>query len=140
MATVLNPYITFRGVARDAMQFYQSVFGGDLVLSTFGENHMSDGPESDDLIMHAKLESPSGYVLMAADVPASRDVSFGTNMSVSLGGDEAEELTEYWQKLSDGASIMMPLAKAPWGDSFGMLTDRFGVQWLVNIAGTPAAG
>jgi PhnB protein len=135
MTTQLNPYLNFRGNAREAMEFYQSVFGGELNTSTFGEYGMSEDPAEQNKIMHAQLESPSGFVLMGADTPAGMPYSETSNISVSLSGDGESELKGYWEKLSDDATIIEELAMAPWGDSFGMLTDRYGVNWLVNIAG-----
>jgi PhnB protein len=138
MPTRLNPYLSFRDNAREAMEFYRSVFGGELTVSTFGEFGASDDPAEKDKVMHSQLESPSGLVLMGADTPDSMDFTSGGNISVSLSGDDEDELTGFWQKLSDGGSVQEPLSKAPWGDSFGMCTDRFGINWLVNIAGTGA--
>ena len=137
MTARLNPYLSFRDTAREAMGYYQSVFGGELTRSTFGEYHASEDPAEQDKIMHAQLESPSGLVLMAADTPNSMEWSPGGSISISLSGaaeDEAE-LRGYWDKLVDGGSVTMPLDKAPWGDTFGMCVDRFGISWLVNIAG-----
>ena len=136
MATRLNPYLGFRDNASEAMDFYHSVFGGELTKSTFGEFQASEDPAEKDKIMHAQLLTDSGYTLMAADTPNSMAFNPGDTYSVSLSGDDEDELRRYWDGLSDGANITMPLEKAPWGDSFGMLTDRFGVRWLVNIAGT----
>jgi PhnB protein len=138
MPTRLNPYLSFRDNAREAMEFYRSVFGGELTVSTFGEFGASDDPAEKDKVMHSQLESPSGLVLMGADTPDSMDFTSGGNISVSLSGDDEDELTGFWQKLSDGGTVQEPLSKAPWGDSFGMCTDRFGINWLVNIAGTGA--
>lgn len=134
MTVTLNPYLNFRDTAKDAMTFYQHVFGGELTLSTFGENNMGTDPADNDKIMHGQLVTEDGLTLMAADTPMSMDVSPVTGFSVSLSGDDDERLREYWDKLTDGANIVEDLAKAPWGDSFGMLTDRFGVSWMVNIA------
>jgi PhnB protein len=137
MTTQLNPYLSFRGTAREAMSFYQSVFGGELTTSTFGEMDAGVEPAERDLVMHAQLVSPNGLVLMGADVPAHMDYAPGTNSySVSLSGADQGELTGYWEKLSVGADVTAPLNQAPWGDTFGMCTDRFGVTWLVNIAGS----
>jgi PhnB protein len=136
MATRLNPYLSFTNNARDAMQFYQSVFGGELTMNTFGEFQMATDPAEQNKIMHAQLESPGGLVLMASDTPDGIQLTRGNETAISLSGDDEEELTGYWQKLSDGASVRQELEKAPWGDSFGMLTDQFGVNWMVNIAGT----
>jgi len=80
------------------------------------------------------LTSPNGFVLMGADTPNSMDLTAGSNYSVSLSGDDEAELRGYWDKLSDGGTVNMPLEKAPWGDSFGMCVDKFGVTWLVNIS------
>jgi PhnB protein len=135
MATRLNPYLSFTNNARDAMQFYQSVFGGELTMNTFGEFQMATDPAEQNKIMHAQLESPGGLVLMASDTPDGIQLTRGNETAISLSGDDEEELTGYWQKLSDGASVRQELEKAPWGDSFGMLTDQFGVNWMVNIAG-----
>ena len=133
MASRLNPYISFRGNARKAMEFYKDVFGGTLALNTFGESGQRDTPEADQ-IMHAMLETPSGFTLMASDTPPGMHVTQGDNISVSLSGDDDAELRGYWEKLSAGGSVAVPLDKQMWGDVFGMCTDRFGIQWMVNIS------
>ena len=135
MPTRLNPYLSFRDDAREAMEFYRTVFGGELTVSTFGDFGATDDPAEKDKVMHSQLESPGGLVLMGADTPNSMAFVSGGSISVSLSGDDDDELTGYWKKLSDGGTVQEPLSKAPWGDSFGMCTDRFGVSWLVNIAG-----
>lgn len=135
---VLNPYLGFRGNAREAMEFYRDALGGDLDVNTFKDLHASQDPSEDDLVMHSRLMTPSGFVLMGSDTPDRMPYNPGDTISVSLGGEEREELEGYWAALSQGATIIAPLTQAPWGDSFGMLRDRFGVTWLVNIAGAPA--
>jgi PhnB protein len=138
MTTQLNPYLNFRDTAREAMTFYQSVFGGELAMNTFAEFHASEDPGEQDKIMHSQLVTDSGMVLMAADTPNSMDYTPGTNYSLSLSGDDEERLRDYWAKLSDGGTVTMPLDQAPWGDTFGMCVDKFAVSWMVNIAGDAA--
>jgi PhnB protein len=135
MGTRLNPYLSFRDSAREAMDFYHSVFGGELSVSSFADMHASDDPAEQDKVMHSMLETEGGLTLMASDTPNSMEFTQGTNFAVSLSGENEAELRGYWDKLSDGATVTMPLAAAPWGDTFGMCTDKFGVSWLVNIAG-----
>lgn len=135
MNTLLNPYLNFRDTAREAIEFYHSVFGGELTMSTFGEFHASEDPSEANKIMHAMLTSPGGLTLMAADTPNTMDYSPGNNYSVSLSGEDEAELRGYWDKLVDGGIPVMPLERAPWGDTFGMCTDKFGTSWLVNIFG-----
>jgi PhnB protein len=135
MKTQLNPYLSFEDNAREAMEFYQTVFGGKLDLNTFKEFDASQDPSEDDKIMHSQLEADNGIVFMASDTPIGMEYSKGTNMSMSLSGDNEAELRGYWDKLVDGGAVTMPLEKAPWGDTFGMLKDKFGVDWMVNIAG-----
>jgi PhnB protein len=135
MPTILTPYLSFRDNAREAMEFYQTVFGGELTVSTFGDFQASDDPEEQNKVMHSQLTSPGGLVLMGADTPNSMEYAPGTAISISLSGDDEPELTGYYEKLIDGGTVTEPLAKAPWGDSFGMCVDRFGINWLVNIAG-----
>ena len=132
MASRLNPYINFAGNARDAMEFYQRVFGGTLALNTYGEFGAQGSPEADK-IMHGMLETDSGFTIMAADIPPGAEHNPGNNITVSLSGDDDEELRGYWDKLSEGGSVSVPLEKQMWGDQFGMCADRFGVGWLVNI-------
>ena len=136
MVTRLNPYLSFRDNAREAMEFYRSVLGGTLTISTFAEYHASEDPAEADKVMHAMLESEDGLVLMAADTPNSMEYEAGSRISLSLSGDDPERLRALWDGLSDGGTVVMPLEPAPWGDSFGMLTDRFGTAWMVNIAGS----
>ena len=138
MTTRLNPYLSFRDNAREAMDFYHSVFGGELTISTYAEGGMPHDPADKDKIMHGQLISSSGYWLMAADTPNSMDNTPGTNFSVSLSGEDDAELRGYWEKLSKGGTVTVPLEKAPWGDSFGMCVDKFGINWMVNIAGSPS--
>ena len=117
------------------MEFYQSVFGGELTLSTFGDLHAGENPAEQDKIMHAMLTSPGDLVLMGADTPNTIPYNPGDNFSVSLSGEDEAELRGYWDKLVVGGSVTVPMEKAPWGDIFGMCTDKFGVSWLVNVAG-----
>jgi len=138
MQSQLNPYLTFRDNAREAMEFYKTVFGGKLEMQTFKEYHASQDPGEDNKIMHAMLTADNGIVFMASDTPNSMEYRTGTNMSMSLSGDNETELRGYYEKLSAGGTIGMPLEKAPWGDTFGMFTDKFGVSWLVNISGQKA--
>lgn len=138
MASRLNPYLGFRNDARAAMEFYQQVFGGDLTLNTFAELQASEDPAEQDLIMHSQLETDKGFTLMGADTPSSMEFTPGSNFSVSLSGDDDAELRGYWEKLIEGGEILEPLVQAPWGDSFGMCVDKFGVRWLVNISGASA--
>ena len=138
MTTRLNPYLSFRDNAREAMDFYHSVFGGELTRSTFGEYHASEDPAELDKIMHSMLVTDGGLALMAADTPNAMDNTPGTNFSVSLSGEDEAELRGYWEKLSAGGTVTVPLEKAPWGDSFGMCVDKFGINWMVNIAGSPS--
>ena len=135
MTVRLNPYLSFKDSARDAMSFYADVFGGELTISTFGEMQASQDPAEHNLVMHSQLEAPNGMTLMASDTPSSMEHQPGSSISISLSGDDEAELRGYFERLSDGAEVFMPLDKAPWGDFFGMLTDRFGVRWMVNIAG-----
>ena len=132
MTVNLNPYISFQGTAREAMDFYHSVFGGELTRSTFGEAGMTDDPEQKDKVMHSSLSTDGGLNLMCADNMPGMDYSVGNNYSVSLSGDDEAVLRGYWEKLSEGGTPGVPLEKAPWGDTFGMCTDKFGVAWMVN--------
>ena len=134
MATTLNPYLNFRDEARQAMEFYQSVFGGELSRSTFSDFGASDDPAEQDKTMHAMLTTPGGLVLMASDTPNRMEYTPGNNYSIALSGEDEAELRGYWELLCEGGTVTMPLDRAPWGDAFGMCVDRFGVSWMVNIA------
>ncbi len=133
MQSRLNPYISFKDNARQAMEFYKSVFGGKLTISTFKEFGMPHDPSEADKVMHSMLEA-DGITFMSSDTPKSMPVQEGARVSMALSGDNAAELGGYFDKLAAGGNVLMPLAKAPWGDSFGMLVDKFGIQWMVNIA------
>ncbi|UUU23687.1 VOC family protein [Streptomyces sp. DSM 40750] len=133
MVSRLNPYLSFDGDARQALEFYKEVFGGELSLNTYGSFGQPGAAESDK-IMHGMLETPSGFTLMGADAPPGVNHTPGNNFSVSLSGDDDTELRGYWEKLSAGGTVAVPLDKQMWGDVFGMCTDRFGIPWMVNIS------
>ena len=132
MSSRLNPYISFDGNARQAMEFYEGVFGGTLTLNTYGEYGAQDTPAADK-IMHGLLETSSGFTLMGADSPPGEEHRPGNNIAVSLSGDNGDELRGYWQQLSEAGTVSVPLEKQMWGDEFGMCRDRFGIAWMVNI-------
>jgi PhnB protein len=138
MASRLNPYLNFNGNARQVLEFYKDVFGGELTLSTFGDLGMADASDAAK-IMHGQLETDAGYTIMAADVPAHMAEQLAglpvrAGFSVSLSGDDADALRGYFAKLADGGTVTMPLDKQVWGDEFGMCVDQFGIDWLVNIS------
>ncbi|MFF9213465.1 MULTISPECIES: VOC family protein [unclassified Streptomyces] len=135
MASRLNPYLGFSGDARQALEFYQQVFGGTLTLNTYGDFGHPDAAQADK-IMHGMLETSAGFTLMAADNPPEMQRAAGDTISVSVSGDDEAELRGYWEKLSADASVTVPLDKQVWGDVFGMCTDRFGVPWMIDIVQT----
>lgn len=138
MTMQLNAYLNFVDQAQEAMEFYRSVFGGELTMNTFADFNASDDPADQDRIMHSQLIGENGFVLMASDMPSSMSGTVGTNFSLALSGDDEETLRRYFESLAADGAVTMPLDRAPWGDTFGMCTDRFGVQWMVSIGSAPA--
>ncbi|MDO5076498.1 VOC family protein [Corynebacterium sp.] len=138
--TWVNPYLHFRDSTREVMSFYHSIFGGKLDMMTFGEAGQASSPEQAELIMHAHLETADGWTFMAADVGI--DFHPDTSIQLAIGGQavERERVAAWFDALSDGGAVVLPLAEAPWGDMFGQVRDRFGVTWMVNISvGSSAA-
>ena len=135
MAVALNPYLNFPRTAGGAMTFYQAVLGGALQISPFGE-FGAEGPQA-DAVMHAHLETEAGMTFMASDLPPGMEAGHvaGTTMSMSISGDDSEAIRRYWDGLAEGGTVQMPLERQMWGDDYGMLVDRFGSAWMVNIAG-----
>lgn len=144
MAINLNPYINWRGQAREAMEFYQSVLGGELTVMTFADMGgtaaaVAEADGEADWVMHAALSVSDSVLLMGADHPQHVPGEPQTQqVSISGPHEDGDTLRAWWEGLSDGATVMQPLEQAPWGDSFGMLRDKYGVDWLVNIAGAAA--
>ncbi|MGJ9372762.1 VOC family protein [Nesterenkonia sp. CF4.4] len=135
MTIGMTPYLQFSGNAREAMEFYHSALGGELEMMTYAQG-MGTEDETKDLIMHGSLFIDRGVHLMAADAPPGMSSVLGTVSLSNSAPDDAEHSTleQWWAKLSEGAEITEPLAKSPWGDTFGMLTDKFGVPWMVNAS------
>lgn len=136
MTVKLNAYIGFKDNARQAAEFYKSVFGGELFMDTFEKYNSPEMPVSDadkNKIMHAYLKGDNGIELMMADTPTGMEYQSGAKISLTLNGDDETKLRGYWDKLAEGGNVTMPLDKAPWGDTFGMLTDKFGVSWMIDI-------
>lgn len=131
--TQLNPYIGFKDNARQALEFYQTVFGGKIEINTFGESHASEDPSEADKVMHGVIETANGLTFMVSDTPNGMEYKPGSSISMSLSGPDETELRGYFDKLKEGGTVTMPLEKAPWGDYFGMVADKFGIQWMVNI-------
>jgi PhnB protein len=133
MATAyLSPYLNFDGNCREAMELYHSVLGGKLDLSTFGELYPDESADRKDKIMHSMLQNDI-LILMASDSQPGTEYIIGNHISLSLAGTDADLLRKYWDGLSQGGNVFMPLEKQVWGDEFGMFTDKFGMTWMVNI-------
>ncbi|SEG88032.1 PhnB protein [Thermomonospora echinospora] len=127
-------HLNFRGDARAALTFYQSVFGGDVVMVTYKDAGNVQDPSEADQVMWGQVTAASGFRVMAYDVPSRTPWSQGENaFFVSLRGEAAEEVTSYWERLSDGATVLQPLGPAQWAPLYGMLKDRFGVTWVVDV-------
>ncbi len=139
MQSKLNPYINFNGKAKEAMAFYQSIFGGNLTMTTFQEGGMTQNPEEAEKIMHAMLIADNGITLMGSDAMSGTALTEGDNISLSLSGDMHDELSRYYEKLSHDGTILEPLKQAPWGDTFGMVMDKYGIRWMVNILAAKGA-
>lgn len=139
MSTQLNPYLSFKDNTRQAMEFYHGIFGGKLDVSTFGEFQATDDPSENDKVMHAMLTTDKGLVFMASDTPNGMEFTPGTNFSMSLSGDDEAELRGFFDALAEGGAVTLPLDKAPWGDTFGMVKDKFGVNWMIDITANPPA-
>ena len=134
----LNPYLNFEGKTKEAMEFYKQAFGGALRMTSYREFGMTQDPAEADKIMHASLVGDGDITIMAADLPKGMPLTVGTNVAMSLSGEDDAELRGYWDKLAAGGMIAQPLTQAPWGDTFGMFTDKFGIRWMVNIIGKKA--
>ena len=137
MSATLNPYLSFRDNAREAMEFYHSIFGGALDINTFADYQAAREPAEESLVMHAQLEAPD-LTLMASDTTTRMPFTEDSRITLSLNGDDDATLRTYWGALAEGGTITMPLEKAMWGDEFGMLTDRFGIPWMVSISASAA--
>lgn len=132
MAT-LNPYLSFRTDARQALEFYQGVLGGELEINLFGEfPDMVQDPSQHDLVMHGQLTTSDGMVLMASDTPNGMPYETPQGFSVSLSGNTQARTQEVWDRLAEGGQVAMPLDVPPWGGTFGMLVDRFGIAWMLH--------
>jgi PhnB protein len=136
MESTLVPYLNFNGNAGEAMKFYREALGGELTIQTFGEAKMAERPEDEQRIIHATLKNP-GLTFMASDTMPSREAKFGDNIHMSISGHEEARLVEVFNRLSEGGKVDMPLAKQFWGDTYGQLTDKFGVHWMINITAQP---
>ncbi len=132
MKPTLTPYLNFDGQTKDAMEFYQSVLGGDLKMQTFAESGMPTTPQNQNRIIHADLKNDA-LSFMASDGDEQHPVVMGNNIHMSVVGTEEALLTKYFNGLAEGGKVDMPLAKQFWGDIYGQLTDKFGVHWMVNI-------
>lgn len=133
MTVRLNSYLHFRGSAREAMTFYQSVLGGELLLTSFEEAGMPVGPDEGSNIMHGHLKTETGLNLMGSDTPASIESAPISGITMSLSGDDDAMLSAYWDALSTGGTVDMPFEVAPWGAKYGQCTDQFGVTWMINV-------
>ena len=135
MTVQTTPHLNFRGDARAALELYRSVFGGDLVVTTYGDLGQAPDPAEADLVGWGQVSAPGGFRVMAYDVPAARPWSRGDDpFFVSVRGDDVEEIRGYWDALVDGATVVAPLASSAWAPVYGMLTDRFGVTWVLDVA------
>ncbi|MCL3859444.1 VOC family protein [Actinotalea sp. K2] len=133
MKADLSPYIAFEGVAGEVLRFYARVLGGEPLLETYGAYNASDDPRDQDRVLYGVLRSPDGFVVRVTDTKADESLTPGDNHYLCLNGDGEDLLQRCWDGLREGATIVTPLEKSPWGDTYGQLVDRFGVTWQVNI-------
>lgn len=134
MAVKAVTHLNFRGDARAALAFYQSVFGGSQVVVTYRDAGNVQNPAEADQVMWGQVAADSGFCVMAYDVPSRLSYDRGEiPYFVSVRGDAADEIARYWERLSEGAVIVQPLGAAGWSPLYGMLRDRFGVTWVLDV-------
>jgi len=135
MTVTTTAHANFRGQAREALTFYQSVFGGDLSLATYADIHAAESPDVAEHIAFGRVKAPSGFDIMAYDVQPSKGYDPGENaFYITLQGSDADKIKAWWEGLADGArAILIPLGPAPFAPLYGMLTDRHGVTWIVGV-------
>ncbi len=134
MPLTTTTHLNFRGNARQALGFYHAVFGGDLSLFTNREAHEVCAPDEADQVKWGQVTSPDGFRVMAYDVPAHTPWHPGDKpLYVVVQGETADEITAYWGKLAEGATIVQALEPSPWAPLFGMLKDAFGVTWVLSV-------
>lgn len=141
MSVTTTPHINFRGQAREALEFYRSVFGGDISIATYSDIHAVEDPAQADHVAFGRLDAPSGFTLMAYDVQPSKDYDPGTNsFYITLQGTDGDEIQPLWNSLATEAqAVLAPLASAPFAALYGMLTDRYGVTWIVGADTAPTS-
>lgn len=140
MTIKTTTHLNFRGQARAALDFYRSVFGGEQVVLTYRDAHAVQNPDEADQVMWGQVAAESGFRVMAYDVPSSLAWNAGEiPVFVSVRGDAAAEVTSYWEKLAAGATVIQPLGPAAWSPLYGMLKDRFGITWVLDVE-VPYAG
>ena len=139
MSVTTTAHINFRGQAREALEFYRSVFGGDTAIATYADIHQVDDQEQADGVAWGQVEAPSGFRVMAYDVQTAKPYDQGRNaFYIALRGTDADEIQAQWNGLADGATVLIPLAAAAFAPLYGMLTDRYGVTWIVDVTAPPA--
>ncbi|WP_327251483.1 VOC family protein [Streptomyces sp. NBC_01244] len=127
-------HLNFRGDAREALTFYRSVFGGEMAVVTYKDAGNVQEPTEADQVLWGQVTAESGFRVMAYDVPARLPWNQGENaFFISLRGETTEEITGYWQQLSEGATVVQPLEPSQWAPLYGMLKDRFGVTWVADV-------
>jgi PhnB protein len=135
MTVTVTPHLNFRGTARAALEHYQRVFGGELVAVTYADAHAVQDPAEADQVMWGQVTTPSGFAVMAYDVPGALPYDQGVRSAfVSVRGDSADEIGELWGRLAEDAEIVQDLGPAGWAPLYGMLTDPFGVVWVLDVA------
>lgn len=142
MSVSSTPHVNFRGQARAALEYYQSVFGGDLSIATYADIHSVEAPEEADHVAFGRVDAPSGFAIMAYDVQGSKEYEPGKNpFYITLHGTSGDEIAPLWATLADdAATVLVPLAPAPFSPLYGMLTDRYGVTWIVGADTAPSTG
>lgn len=134
MTVSVTPHLNFRGNARAALEFYRDALGGELSIATYGQLGQVDNPDEVDQVVFGQVVAPNGFRIMAFDMPAARPWSAGESpFFVSVRGDDAAELTTAFDNLSVGGTVVQPLAASVWAPLYGMLVDRFGITWVLDI-------
>jgi PhnB protein len=134
MSVNVTPHLNFRGDARTALDFYQSVFGGEITVFTYQDAHNVQDPAEAEQIMWGQVQADNGFRIMAYDVPSTTSYDQGDKSHfVSVRGDGNDEITSLWNKLTDGSTVLQELAPAGWAPLYGMLQDRFGVTWVLDV-------